>query len=326
MYQFALLVVLAFSIFTHAQDDYIREFMQEVARLTRGNLVFPDTCSTIPKLPEPISFSTHPACNDRFKFLTNSVHKIENQKAIKDLIDKKKPQLIVIGDLHGSPANLRFPEILNGIKSANPEIDCLFVEYPQTFFNKIQELQEKGSLPPTVQENIDIMVSQNQILTAKKIGLKVIPVDNHPDRHDPNLTNTPEGFRNRNKVMAEIINNKLKDGSCKAAVFIGGAFHWTKKDSMQDIPSLKDLIQAKTIAILPVNTGCYPTLSPYYKDPIWFLPACKSNPDRITYEAILETSVISDSVPLGVSGGKLNDFDLGIIPKPTYDENCKRIF
>ncbi|MBC7370409.1 MAG: hypothetical protein H7326_02525 [Bdellovibrionaceae bacterium] len=232
--------------------------------------------------------------------------------------------MVVLAENHGSPSALSFPQILYSIKKTNPETDCLFVEYPDSFGQKLKELQEQQKLPFDSQENIGLMISQNQILAADKIGLKVIPIDNHPTRIDQVKSLSKQGFRDRNLVMANAIDKNFENGTCKAGILIVGAFHWTKGGASKEVPSLKDLVKAKTASILIVNTACHPTM-PAHNDPIWKWSECKNNPPIIEAEAIVETSSLSDDVNLVPSGGRWNDFDIGLITPAAYDSNCLRV-
>ena len=325
-YLIILFVINFITFAVNADEDlFIKELVQGVSKFTRSNLIFPEKCGQTDPAKKTIAMNNHPTCQIRLNELSQAIEPISNQSAIQKLIESKKPQLVVIGETHGSPTSLRYPEILYSLKKLMPQLDCLFIEQPESYNSNIQQLIKNGSLPFDSKTNTDLMVSQNEILSAHKLGIKIIPIDNHPLRSNIHTALSEEGMKQRNIVMTQELNQKLKDGTCRSGVLITGAHHWTKGGPSNEIDSLKDLIKVPTASMILINTSCHPTLSPNYTDPIWSWSVCKSNPPKIKVESQLNTKLISSSIPLTPDGGKWNDFDIGIITAPTYDENCRRI-
>lgn len=190
--------------------------------------------------------------NSCFKKKTTSVTCDEFSDRLKDItsIDDavvfcagKNPKLIMLGETHFTEGIYSlYPRLLKTLKTANPELDCLFLESDpiyQNFLDDHQKCQKSSEICYKPIADLNKQLDANDktpalrifysglAATAKELKLQVFAVDPRDKM----------GVSDRNLEMANAIKNKLKD--CKSSVMVVGSEHISATYYVE-LPTRKD--------------------------------------------------------------------------------------
>lgn len=188
------------------------------------------------KLNNHCFFEEKPYCLE-FKKKLNSLSDVET--ILKTCIKtKESPQVIFFGETHFDEKTIKlYPKLITEAKNNAPEINCLFLEAnpwhqhlldeflsctntDKDCYEEILKLNQsnlKNSLNSNKRSDNHLNQAYLEVMvTAKKLNLKVIAVDNQSNSMN----------EDRNITMAKRINSELsKNGQCKKAIMLIGNLH-----------------------------------------------------------------------------------------------------
>lgn len=250
-------------------------------------------------------------CAARASYLQDRLWKSQSLDSALSEIKSRNPDLIVIGESHGSMTQNRYKDLMASIKKKIPQIDCLFVEFAEAENEDIQKVAKgRGDIT-----HYRVNLVHTALQTAEKLKVRIIPVD-HPRSIDPTWSfSDDEQLNPRDEYMASQIERHLRTGpkKCKKGLFIVGSAHVTP-----DIPNRNLVVtrlDEKKIKLAKINfqsTG--PNKFSKTLPASWYWSVCKDNPGRQRQAAVFRNTPAPKGVTFYESGhGSWTDFDFTVI-------------